>query len=174
MSVTKRTFDAAANSLAEQFNHSVTLFSEGRIDAAKAANTAVRAIMNDLARHFRSQNPSFDSWRFERAVFGMDRVIGVWHGGASYASYDYRTEMEWFENQEAAKDALRNRYSGRACYEYVYGSGKNGYFDTPGVDHGSYIDLYGYYYDGPEVVTDDMSYARVLFGPRGGVRVESM
>lgn len=174
MSVTKRDFQATAEVLAEQFYASVRLFQDGDEEAAKVMNRAVRAITNEMARYFRSQNPSFDWGRFEHVVFGMDRVIGVWYGGSSYAEDSDPTQnMEWFESEEDAKNALRGRRRDAADgFEYVFRTDRNGYVDTPGVDENSSVDLYQYHYDGPRLNVSDEPYARIFFGPRGGVRRE--
>ncbi len=166
--ITKRTFEAVASMLAEEFITSVQLHQQGHEDAAKTLNRAVRRMTNETARYFRSENSSFDWSRYENRVFGVDRVLAVWHGGSSYSSYDYQENLEWFDNLEAAKDAMRSRYDGSDWFRYV-NEERSGWFQTPGVDRESYMDLYTYQYDGAELMDGGEPYARLVFGPRGGV-----
>ena len=115
------------------------------------------------------------------------RVFGLWYGDSSYSFGELFTDCESWATLADAKHDLRHRY-------------RNGYWSSasravavnvdreegtatlgpasealcPAVTEESYIDLYPTQRMGRgKWAVGDEPYARLVLGPRGGVRVES-
>lgn len=90
-------------------------------------------------------------------------VYARWYGGSSYA-HSYREDTEAFPSIQAAKDALHERLHDsnwrRMTFVNVYRDEVTTW--CPVVDDTSYLDLYA----SPD--SDEM-FARLEFGPRGGI-----
>lgn len=95
------------------------------------------------------------------------RIYGMWHGGAGYSYGDMPNDIEAFTSLTHAKDVLREREdnSGRYELDTFYVHRDNSPVRMPAVE-GSSMDLYGNASGGEP-------YARLTFGPRGGVKVEN-
>lgn len=91
-------------------------------------------------------------------------VYGVWFGGESYSYGMVGEDTEIFSSLRHAKDVLRERYesNGTLCCDTYYVNRGNEPTLFPCVTRSSYIDLFS---------GDDL-YARIVFGPRGGVKIE--
>ena len=96
------------------------------------------------------------------------KIYGIWYGGASYSHGDLG-DIEEFTSLAAAKEALQDRYDSNGLRQvpfYKTGEGES-WTLVPCVGTDSYIDVMS----GPEDSEPDFV-ARILFGPRGGVKVE--
>lgn len=179
MTASKRVYEPVAASLRLVYRQAVEMYAEGRKDEATTLYNALTGIVGDVKTAFWQDNIHFSGHTFQEAVYGMDYVYGVWHGGPSYSSGgDFMDNMERWDNLDAAKESLRYREGGHDYFTYVTDTGmfdreKSGWFDTPAVDRTSYIDLFYVSYEGLEWQINNEPYARIVFGPRGGRRVES-
>lgn len=94
-------------------------------------------------------------------------VYGRWHGGSSY-THPYPEDTERFASIKAAKEAMRSRrdngYWQRQDFDFIHKAPDSTF--TPTVDESSYVDLYCC----PE---DEEFFARLEFGPRGGIQQHS-
>lgn len=179
MTASKRVYEPVAASLRQVYRQAVEMYAEGRKDEAVTLYNALTGIVGDVKTAFWQDNIHFSGHTFQEAVYGVKYVYGVWHGGPSYSSGgDFRDNMERWDDLDDAKESLRYRDGGHDYYGYVTETGlldvnKSGWFDSPAVTRDSYIDLYKSWYDGLEWLVDDQPYGRIVFGPRGGRRVES-
>lgn len=97
----------------------------------------------------------------------MNKVYGLWYGGASY-SYGDMDSLEVFDSITDAKWQLAERYhsNGKRPVDFKYADGREFSTYTPAVTESSTIQLF--FYDPRE---DNNGPDRVLyFGPRMGVR----
>lgn len=120
-------------------------------------------------------------------------IFGTYNG-PSYGTFDYRDSLEAFSSERIAWLSLKIRYQGYSdvVRRVVFDADGHAtikveeYVQIPATTREDYIDLYHGVKDGFWVATrdgkavteqlwiiDDQPYARLYFGPRGGVRKEN-
>lgn len=92
-------------------------------------------------------------------------VFATWHGGSSYTAPDV-DDRERFPSLKAASEALVDRKDNGGWRQMPFrkvGATETTWALTPVVDESSYMDLYA-------TPDSEEFFARLEFGPRGGVQ----
>lgn len=94
--------------------------------------------------------------------------FALWNGGASYSQSSAPEDTETFKSLESVKSELQSRYHGWADITRLDGSTET--TRTPAVDHDSEFIVWT---SGDGTEFPDFG-TRVFFGPRGGIRSETL